>query len=64
MGLAADNPGLNPQIFDVRWIYASSIMTAIGGGGVCYSATRFLVGASLVSEKNRYVSPSTQRNIC
>ncbi|XWW96069.1 hypothetical protein V2A60_004039 [Cordyceps javanica] len=44
---------LNPQIFDVRWIYASSCMTLIGGGGATYSAMRFLVGASLVSEKNR-----------
>ncbi|KAM3506931.1 hypothetical protein MY11210_007362 [Beauveria gryllotalpidicola] len=28
-------------------------MTLIGGGGATYSAMRFLVGASLVSEKNR-----------
>ncbi|OAA40485.1 Major facilitator superfamily transporter [Beauveria brongniartii RCEF 3172] len=44
---------LNPQLFNVRWIYASSCMTLIGGGGATYSAMRFLVGASLVSEKNR-----------
>ncbi|KAJ6790060.1 hypothetical protein PWT90_03971 [Aphanocladium album] len=44
---------LNPQIFNVRWIYASSCMTLIGGGGSTWSAMRYLVGASLVSEKNR-----------
>ncbi|EGX95999.1 Major facilitator superfamily transporter [Cordyceps militaris CM01] len=44
---------LNPHIFNVRWIYASSCMTLIGGGGATYAAMRFLVGASLVSEKNR-----------
>ncbi|OAA72852.1 Major facilitator superfamily transporter [Akanthomyces lecanii RCEF 1005] len=44
---------LNPQIFNVRWIYASSCMTLIGGGGATWAAMRFLVTASLVSEKNR-----------
>ncbi|OAA54664.1 Major facilitator superfamily transporter [Cordyceps fumosorosea ARSEF 2679] len=44
---------LNPQIFNVRWIYASSCMTLIGGGGATYVAMRYLVGASLVDEKNR-----------
>ncbi|OAR03111.1 hypothetical protein LLEC1_06386, partial [Akanthomyces lecanii] len=44
---------LNPQIFNVRWIYASSCMTLIGGGGATWVAMRFLVTASLVSEKNR-----------
>ncbi|KAJ3494687.1 hypothetical protein NLG97_g3923 [Lecanicillium saksenae] len=44
---------LNPQLFNVRWIWASSLMTVIGGGGASWAAMRFLIGASLVSEKNR-----------
>lgn len=49
----ANSAGLNPQIFDVRWIYASSFMTIIGGGGATYGAMRYVIAASLVSAKNR-----------
>lgn len=45
----------NPETVGLWWLYPSSFLMMLGGGGVVYSAMMYTVAGSISTDENRYV---------